>query len=121
VSALDEFFGECEKAVMPEMKKTSWPRVEEHLRPILDCFQEAAGYEPKGFIRQQWIAGARDWYSVFHEDTRLLRLAIDEMRQKGLTIASPRSCITVATNMKNREPDPNYWRNLYRKLEAQDE
>ena len=104
-----------------EPKRTSWPKAEEHIRPILDCFQDLAGFEPHGFVRQQWAAGARDWYSVMGGDTTLLRLAVEQMREKGLTIASPRSCITAALEIKSKTPDPDRFRKLAKWLDARRE
>jgi len=87
-------------------RRTSWPKVEEHIRPILDTFQDLAGFEPHGFVRTQWVAGARDWYSVFGSEPSFLRLAVSYMREKQLTISSPRSCISCAIEIKRQMPDP---------------
>ena len=96
-----------------EPKKTSWPKTEEHIRPILDTFQDLAGFEPKGFVRQQWIAGARDWYSALGSDTSLLRLAVEQMQAKQLTMSSPRSCITVALEIKSKLDPDRYTKGKY--------
>ena len=106
---------------MPELRKTNWPHAEEYLRPILDCFQDIAGFEPKGFLRKQWVAGARDWVSVFGENTDLLRLAVEEMRQRKLTIITPRSCISVASEIKRNQPDPDRFRKLAKWLDERRE
>lgn len=117
MSELSRFFGEREQATMPTTKRTNWPKTEEYLRPVLDTFQDMAGFEPKGFVRQQWIAGARDWVSVFGEDTNLLRLAVEEMRQRKLTVITPRSCISVASELKRNQPDPDRFRKLAKWLD----
>lgn len=96
-----------------EPRRTSWPKVEEHIRPILDTFQDLAGFEPHGFVRTQWVAGARDWYSTMGADTNLLRLAVEQMREKQLTIASPRSCITVALEIKGNTHPERYTTGKY--------
>jgi len=108
MSELDKFFGECEQVAMPTTKRTNWPKTEEYLRPVLDAFQDMAGFEPKGFLRKQWVAGARDWVSVFGEDTSLLRLAVEEMRQRNLSIITPRSCISVASELKQKNKKKDY-------------
>jgi len=107
---------------MPDhVRRTSWPRQPEHLRRILDVFQQEAGFEPIGVLKQTWIAGAKAWHSVFGENTSLLIMAIEYMRQKELMIASPRSCITVALELQRKgegQSKADYFREYAKKLDA---
>ena len=90
------------------VSRTNWPRQPEHLRHILDVFQQEAGFEPIGALKQTWVSGAKAWHSVFGENTTLLRLSVEYMRQKELMIASPRSCITVALELQRKEVPKDY-------------
>jgi len=109
MSELDAFFEPQEVSHMTySVGRTNWPRQPEHLRHILDAFQQEAGFEPIGALKQTWISGAKAWHSVFGENTTLLRLSVEYMRQKELMIASPRSCITVAVELQRKEMPKDY-------------
>ena len=84
--------------------ETRWPHVEERIRGVLDAMVAEAGFMPSGYLRDAWIAGARDFVNNVGEHPELVAPAIRQMQKAGLIIKSPRSLIAVALKM-NREPD----------------
>ena len=122
---LDEFFGTKEVGHMTyNVGQTNWPRQPEHLRHILDVFQQEAGFEPIGALKQTWVSGAKAWHSVFGESVTLLRLSVEYMRQKELMIASPRSCITVAVELQRKgegQSKQDYFRAMAKRLNEEED
>ena len=79
---------------------TNWPGVEERIRPILDAMQQEAGFSPVGHLRKSWIWGAREYAENVGTDPEIVKAAIREMQKEGLSIASPRSLMTIALKLK---------------------
>lgn len=102
MGTLDEVFGPRAPRVAWTPRPTAWPRAPEHLRPILDTFQDEKGFLPNSKqVLKTWEHGARDWYEEFRGDTYLLRRAMSRMTGQGLEIKSPGSCVAVALTMKH--------------------
>ena len=80
--------------------RTNWPGVEERIRPILDAMQQEAGFNPVGHLRKSWIWGAREYAENVGTDPEIVKAAIREMQKNGLSIASPRSLVTIALKLK---------------------
>lgn len=101
MTALDDFgFPRLVNAQTGEIVRTNYAHVEERLRPLLDAFQEEAGFEPGKALRARWIAGARRYADICGTSPELLRQAIEHMRRVGLNVFSPDSCTKVAFSLK---------------------
>ena len=78
----------------------SW-RCEAPLRSILERFCTLMDSEPRSpQVRKQWVAGGRAWLEELGETPDLLEAAFHEMDEKNLTIATPRSLISVGMRLK---------------------
>ena len=96
MSALDDALGRGPLTAAPaESVPTNWPKAEERLRPLLDAWDDEMRY-PRWtpFERKRILAGARD-FAALTCDPEVLREAMSRMRNHGLTLTSPRSCITI--------------------------
>lgn len=83
---------------------TQWPNVEERLRGVLDAFQACAGFAPRDQLRQQWIAGARNFVENVGERADLIAPAVDYMQKHDLLIKTPGSLVPVALKMRGNKP-----------------
>jgi hypothetical protein len=74
-SVLDSYFGSTTMIANQKVRRTSFPRAEEELRPLLDAFltevRKRAGddYELIDVWRKRWVAGARDLVRVMPKGT----------------------------------------------------
>ena len=76
-------------------------RCEAPLIAILDRFCTLIGSEPRSHqVRRQWMAGGRAWLEELGETPDLLEAAFHEMDKDNLTIATPRSLISVGMRLK---------------------
>jgi len=74
MTALDDHFGPSQISSEPAKQpvRTNWPHAPEHLRPILDKWEELVGFHPDaGVVRRLWTKGANDWYEAFGLSLRL--------------------------------------------------
>lgn len=88
-----------------------WGQYEERVMLGCESFLEACkrnGFSGKvdSWLAKAWAVGMRDWLESMGEDWETLGRAVDYMRSQDppLIIASPRSCIKVAQNMKEWTP-----------------
>lgn len=111
MTALDDAFGPRRHipTTADVMRPTRWHKSPEFLRPTLEAFETALGYEPPSrMVEKQWEVGARAWYEAFQNNHALLRTAIAHMRAmaekrgQAAIIKSPQSCITVALALKGK-------------------
>ena len=101
MTSLDDF---CQpKQPMPPAKPTHFGRYPD-VQELCDTFIEEMGWRPDGYTIRQIAAGARDFKQAVGNKPDLLLKTIKKMRNKGLDIASPRSCITIARKIV---PDPD--------------
>ena len=91
--------------------RTDWAHYEERVRLGCEAFEAACrrnGFtgEVEKRLAKEWAQGMRDWLESFGEDWQLLGEAVDEMRKQHppLIVASPRSCIKVAREIKQWRP-----------------
>jgi hypothetical protein len=89
----------------------TWARYEERVRLGCEAFELACrrnGFsgEVEKRLAKEWAQGCRDWLESFGEDWQLLGETVDEMRKQHppLIVASPRSCIKVARDLKQWRP-----------------
>lgn len=104
---LDDFFGPRDPAKPGyRAKPTNWPHAQERLRAVLDAFEEAVDYHPRAeAVRTAWMAGARAFTDEFGEDGELVKRAYRKMMNAGLTVATPRSLITMARKLRKSKPE----------------
>jgi hypothetical protein len=70
----------------------------------LDAFEECVEYHPRAeAIRTAWMAGARAFTDEFGEDGELVKRAYRKMQNANLTVATPRSLITLARKLRESE------------------
>jgi len=106
MSELDAFLGPKDKykehAVA--LTKTNWGNTPARLRPTLDAFENFAGFQPGPWLRKAWRAGATDWVGEFGANgTELLIRTMEYMRSEQLVIKSPRSCISIAYDIRDKK------------------
>lgn len=78
-------------------------RAEAPVVAILERFTELVGEAPKSArLRKSWIAAARDYVAECGETPDLLEAAYWEMRKSLMTIATARSLITAALELRRR-------------------
>jgi len=103
MSELDNFLGPHEKPSMPSAKRTHFGRYPD-CQELCDVFISEMEWSADPYTIRQVAAGARDFKLAVGNKPDLLLKAIKRMRNKGLDIASPRSCITMARKIV---PDPD--------------
>src|SRR3989304_1655652 len=65
MTALDDHFGPRRRTELSEIvppTRTNWPTQPEHLRPILDLWDELRGEVHSVQSKKQRVNGARQWY-----------------------------------------------------------
>ena len=95
MSELDDVFGPKPAVTMPSARETHfgrYPDVEE----LCNVFIEELGWQADAYTIRTIAAGARDYKQAIDGDPKRLLKAIQKMVKAGLSIASPRSCITTA-------------------------
>lgn len=104
MSELDAYFGPRKEVKMPPAKVSHFGRYPE-VQGICDTFLTAMGWGHDAYTIGQVAAGARDYALAIGHDESLLLRAIKKMKREKLTIGSPRSCISVAREMRSPEED----------------
>ena len=104
MSALDEYFGpRSAPRAQFSAKGTNYPRAPEHLRPLLDRFEELAagqGVDVNKWMRKMWAQSARDYYEAIGPNVEIMEAAFSYMVNRNLMIKSLRSLIAVAMRLK---------------------
>ena len=99
MSELDKYFGPREEVQVPPAERSyfgKFPEVEE----MCNLFLSEMEWGHDAYTIQQVVAGARDFVLAIGNDPKLLLHTIKKMKLEKLNISSPRSCITLARNMK---------------------
>ena len=99
----DLILGPKRHADMPAAKRRHFARYPD-VQVLCDTFIEEMEWNNDPYTIRQIAAGARDYKSAVDNDPKRLLKAIQRMKIEKLTIASPRSCITIA---RRTEPDPD--------------
>ena len=99
----DLILGRKKKVDMPSAKRSHFARYPD-VQVLCDTFIEEMEWNADNYTIRQIAAGARDFKSAVGNDPKLLLKTIQRMKRDKLTIASPRSCITIA---RRTEPDPD--------------
>ena len=100
MSELDKHFGPKEPVSMPTAKRTLFGRYPD-VSVLCDTFIEEMGWQADAYTIRSVAAGARDYKQAISGDPKRLLKAIKKMKIAGLSIASPRSCITTARRTKD--------------------
>ena len=95
MSELDKFFEPREKPAMPPAKQSHFGRYPD-VSALCDIFIEEMEWYPDAYTVKQIAAGARDFKRAIGNKPDTLLRATRRMKQKKLSISSPRSCITEA-------------------------
>ena len=98
MSELDKFFGPAPDVSMPAPQVTYFGRYPD-VQELCDTFLSEMDWNHDAYTIQQVVAGARDFVLAIGNDPKLLLHTVKKMKREKLTIASPRSCITIARNM----------------------
>ena len=100
MSELDKFLGPKPTVSMPTACKSHFGRYPD-VSVLCDIFAEEMGWKIDDYTRRTIAAGARDYKQAIDNDPKRLLKAIQKMKKAGLSIASPRSCITTARRTKD--------------------
>jgi len=95
MNAADKHFGPKPAVAMPPAKQSHFGRYPD-VQELCDTFIEEMGFNTDPYTIRQVAAGARDFRRAIGNNPDTLLRALKRMKQKKLTIASPRSCITEA-------------------------
>jgi len=95
MSELDKFFEPREKPAMPPAKQSHFGRYPD-CQELCDTFAEEMGWQLDNYTVRSIAAGARDFKRAIGNNPDALLRATKRMKQKKLSISSPRSCITEA-------------------------
>ncbi len=98
MSKLDEYFGPKKSVKMPPAKPTYFARHPD-VEDLCNTFLSEMEWHHDAYTIQQIVAGARDFKLAIGNEPNLLLHTIKKMKREKLTIASPRSCISLARNM----------------------
>ncbi len=107
MSELDKHFGTAPLVEMPTAQVTHFARYPD-VQDLCDVFLEEMGWEWDNYTIRSIAAGARDYKQAIDGDTKRLLKTIQKMKKAGLSIASPRSCITIARKQKPEEDLDRY-------------
>ena len=99
----DLILGKKKHVDMPAAKRSPFARYPD-VQELCDTFMDEMGWNTDPYTIKQIAAGARDFKRAIGNDPKLLLKTIQRMKRDKLTIASPRSCITIA---RRTEPDPD--------------
>lgn len=91
----DKHFGPKQPVAMPTARRTLFGRYPD-VSVLCDTFADEMGWKLDGYTIRTIAAGARDYRQAIDNDPKRLLKAIQKMKKAGLSIASPRSCITTA-------------------------
>ena len=99
----DLILGRKKDVDMPTAKRSHFARYPD-VQVLCDTFIEEMEWNNDPYTIRQIAAGARDYKQAVSNDPKRLLKAIQRMKREKLSIASPRSCITIA---RRTEPDPD--------------
>jgi len=91
----DLILGPKKHVEMPGLKRSHFGRYPD-VQELCDTFIEEMEFNTDSYTIRQVAAGARDFRRAIGNKPDTLLRALKRMKQKKLTIASPRSCITEA-------------------------
>jgi len=111
MTELDNHFGPKPAVSMPSARKSHFGRYPD-IQVLCDTFLDEMDWRPDPYTIRQIAAGARDYKQAIDGDPKRLLKAIKKMKREGLSIASPRSCITTARRTGN-DPDSEAGRQKY--------
>jgi len=97
----DLILGKKKHVAMPSAKRSHFARYPD-VQVLCDTFIEEMEWGTDNYTIKQIAAGARDFKRAIGNDPKILLKTIQRMKRDKLTIASPRSCITIARRV---EPD----------------
>jgi len=95
MNAADKHFGPKPAVAMPPAKQSHFGRYPD-VSALCDIFIEEMEWYPDAYTIKQIAAGARDFKRAIGNNPDALLRATKRMKQKKLSISSPRSCITEA-------------------------
>ena len=98
----DKHFGPKPAVAMPPAKQSHFGRYPD-AQELCDTFIEEMGWQADPYTIKKIAAGARDYKQAISGDPKRLLKAIKKMKKAGLSIASPRSCITTARRTKEED------------------
>jgi len=104
-SILDEYFGP--KRIQNEesdVVRTNWPKAPEHIRPLLDTWQEITGLNFRRDRKYQ-IKCAHSWYNEFGGDPQLVRDAFRKHKEVGYNYKSLDSIRYAARTIRGKKID----------------
>ena len=102
MNAADDHFGPKPAVAMPPAKQSHFGRYPD-CQELCDTFAEEMGWKLDNYTIRTIAAGARDYKQAISGDAKRLLKAIKKMKKAGLSIASPRSCITTARRTKEED------------------
>ena len=102
MNAADKHFGPKPAVAMPPAKQSHFGRYPD-VSALYDTFAEEMGWKLDNYTVRTIAAGARDYKQAISGDAKRLLKAIKKMKKAGLSIASPRSCITTARRTKEED------------------
>lgn len=94
-SEADLILGQKKHVPMPTARKSHFARYPA-VQELCDTFADEMGWKMDGYTIRIIAAGARDYKQAIDGDPKRLLKTIQKMKKAGLSIASPRSCITTA-------------------------
>ena len=100
----DKHFGPKPAVPMPPAKQSHFGRYPD-VQELCDVFMEEMGWKADPYTIRTVAAGARDYKQAIDGDPKRLVRAMQKMKKAGLSIASPRSCITTARRTKEEDTD----------------
>ena len=106
-SEADLIIGKKKHVEMPTAQVTLFGRYPD-VQDLCDTFADEMGWALDNYTIRQIAAGARDYKQAIDGDTKRLLKTIQKMKKAGLSIASPRSCITIARKQKPEEDLDRY-------------
>ena len=98
----DRILGPKPAVAMPSAKQSHFGRYPD-CQELCDTFAEEMGWKLDNYTIRTIAAGARDYKQAISGDAKRLLKAIKKMKKAGLSIASPRSCITTARRTKEED------------------
>ena len=98
----DRILGPKPAVAMPPAKQSHFGRYPD-CQELCDTFADEMGWKLDNYTIRTIAAGARDYKQAISGDAKRLLKAIKKMKKAGLSIASPRSCITTARRTKEED------------------
>ena len=113
MNVLDDYFGPSQIRSDPAKQpvRTNWPTQPEHIRPILDLWDELRGEVHSVQSKKQRVHGARQWYEENRgQALELLKRANRYAEDRMLDVTSPGSLLFYAIKHKPKPalPTPKF-------------